>query len=213
MNHFHRVCMMAAGIALAAGPVASADGGGEERRGPPGGGRHELARDEHARRGSGPVEEHRQGRYQGQHENRGGKDRRAHRFAPKRQWRHKMMGRILRWIVPRLSPGQRGQVRKIRLEMRRQLNTSRARLKNFRLDLRETLRQFPLDRDAMKAIFGQMAKERWKLFSLRLSALAQIQNLAGKKLWEQAQEEARSGARGKSGAHPAPDPGAGHGRR
>ena len=167
-----RVCMLAAGIALAAGPVAWADGGGGD---------------------------HRQGRFQEPHDNRGQKNKRAHRLAPKRQGQPKMMGRTLRLIIPRLSSEQREQVRKIRMKMRRQINTNQALLKNFRLDLREKLRQFPVDQDAVKAIFDQMAELRWKMLSSRLSALAQIQNLAGKKLWDQARDEARSGGMKKSG--------------
>ena len=198
MNRFtFRVCMLAAGIALAAGPMAWADGGGEERRGPPGDGRYYFA-NHGPGSGEGPLP----GRYQGHIKNRGKQGRGAHRIAPKRGRRPDMMGRTLRFIVPRLSPEQREQVRKIRLNMRRQLNTDRAQLKNFRLDMRETLRQFPLDRDAVKAIFDQMAKLRWKLLSFRLSALAEIQKLAGKKLWD----EAREGAMRKPGLEPAPGP-------
>ncbi len=195
MKRFYlRVCMLAAGIALAAGPVAWADDGGEKRRG----------HDDVAQHGPGSVKEHSQGRYQGHHGKRGKQGRRAHRIAARRHRGAKMMGRTLRLIVPRLSPEQREQVRKIRLKMRRQLNTNRAQLKNFRLDMRETLRQFPVDQDAVKSIFDQMAKVRWKLLSLRLSALAEIQKLAGKKLWDQARDEAR--AMRKPGSHPAPGP-------
>ena len=200
---FLRVFMLAAGIALSAGPAAWADEGESERRGPSGDGRYFLAQHDYAQQGPGSGKERHQGRYQAQHGKKGQKGRRAPRMAQMRHRIAKMMRRTLRFIIPRLSPGQREQVRKLRLEIRRQLNTNRARLKNFRLDMRETMRQFPVDQDAVKAIFDQMAKLRRAMLSFRLSALAQIQNMAGKKLWE----EARAGARRKPGSHPAPRPG------
>ena len=91
---------------------------------------------------------------------RGKQGRRAHRMASKRGRRAKMIGRTLLFIVPRLSPEQREQVRKIRLNMRRRLNTNSAQLKTFRLDMREAFWQFPVKQDDLKAIFDQMAKLR-----------------------------------------------------
>ena len=81
-------------------------------------------------------------------------------MASKRGRRAKMIGRTLLFIVPRLSPEQREQVRKIRLNMRRRLNTNRAQLKTFRLDMREAFWQFPVKQDDLKVIFDQMAKLR-----------------------------------------------------
>ena len=119
-----------------------------------------------------------------------------------------MMRRTLRFMVHGLTPEQREQAREFRLNMRRQMNTAQAQLKNFRLDMREILRKFPLDQDAMKAIFDQMAKLRWKLLSFRLSALAEVQKLAGKKLWDEAREHTRPMR--KPGSHPGPGPRPGH---
>ena len=204
MNRFtFRVCMLAAGIALAAGPMAWADDGREERRG--------LRGD--AQYGPGSGKGTHQGRYQEHHGMRGKQGGRAHRLAPKHQRRAKMMRRTLRFIIPRLSPGQREQVRKIRLDMRRQLNTNRALLKNLRLDMREFFRQFPVNPEAVKTIFDQMAKLRWKLLSFHLSTLAEIQKLAGKKLWDEARNQTRGHAMRKPGLRHGPGPRPGGERR
>lgn len=200
MNRFYiRVCMLAAGIALAlvlaALPAAWAAGKGEAHPGM-------------AHHGPGSEKKHHQGRYQNPHGKRGQQGMQAHGMAAGRHRLPKMMRRALRFMVRALSPEQREQAREIRVKMRRQMNTVRAQLKNFRLDMREILRKFPVDQDAIKAIFDQMAKLRWKLLSSRLSALAGIQNLAGKKLWDEARDHPRGGFRRKPG--PPPGPGAGH---
>lgn len=202
MNRFTiRVCTVVAGFALlalmavTAGPVARADGKDGVQPDAFGDSHFYLAQHE---QGSG--KKHHQGNYQRPHGKKGKKGRQGRRMGPMGHRRQTLMRRTIRLVVPKLSAEQQQQVRTLRLKRRRQMITIQAQLRNFRLDTRETLRGFPVDPNAIKPIFDKMANLRWQLWSLRLSALAEIQEMAGKKLWDEARADAMK-KRGRGARH------------
>ena len=102
-------------------------------------------------------------------------------------------------LMAKLSPDKREQVRQIQTEMQRQMIPIRSQIQTLRLDMRELMRAYPLDQEAVLAKMEAMQKVRREMFSLRLTAMAKVQKAAGKELWDEAQASM--------------GPGFGHGRR
>lgn len=95
-------------------------------------------------------------------------------------------GPAMGFMMEKLSPEKREQVRKSHLEMRRRMIAKRAEIKGLRLDLGEIMHAFPIDQAAASSKFDALAKVRGEIFALRMAAMASTQRIVGKELWEQA---------------------------
>jgi Spy/CpxP family protein refolding chaperone len=95
--------------------------------------------------------------------------------------------RFMRALMAKLPQDKREQVRKINTDMQRQMIAKRSQIQIMGLDMRELMRAYPLDQAAVMAKMEAMQKMRREMFSLRLAAMAQVQEVAGKGFWDEAQ--------------------------
>lgn len=92
-----------------------------------------------------------------------------------------------RWMMPnlwRLPIEKREQLREFQIEMSRAMATIMAEIRSHSIALQETLRQFPLDREAARQQWQAAHQTRLEMFNRQLEMMARMQNILGKELWD-----------------------------
>lgn len=92
-----------------------------------------------------------------------------------------------RWMMPnlwRLPIEKREQLREFQIEMSRAMATIMAEMRSHSIALQETLRQFPLDREAARQQWQAANQTRLEMFNRQLEMMARMQNILGKELWD-----------------------------
>jgi hypothetical protein len=86
--------------------------------------------------------------------------------------------------LAQLPPEKQEQLRKLHFSMMQTMILKRADLQVKSLALSEVMRSFPVDQKAARAQWAELNKARQEMFELRLSMMAQVQQIVGKELWE-----------------------------
>ncbi len=92
-----------------------------------------------------------------------------------------------RWMMPnlwRLPIEKREQLREFQIEMSRVMATIMAEMRSHSIALQETLRQFPLDREAARQQWQAANQTRLEMFNRHLEMMARMQNILGKEMWD-----------------------------
>jgi hypothetical protein len=86
--------------------------------------------------------------------------------------------------LAQLPPEKQEQLRKLHFSTMQTMILKRADLQVKSLALSEVMRSFPVDQKAARAQWAELNKARQESFELRLSMMAQVQQIVGKELWE-----------------------------
>jgi hypothetical protein len=109
--------------------------------------------------------------------------------------------------LAQLPPEKQEQLRKLHLGMMQAMIPKRADLQVKSLLLAETMHTFPLDQKTARDQRAAIDQARKEMFELRLSMMAQVQQIVGQELWERMHSGAPYGmgsSGGGPGAVPAP---------
>lgn len=94
------------------------------------------------------------------------------------------LGTPLRDVLRQLPEEKRAALRTLDFATRREMIAKAAAVAQARLDLAEIMQTYPLDRAAALDAMRKLSAAERAAFEVRLNALAQVQQLLGRELWE-----------------------------
>ena len=91
-----------------------------------------------------------------------------------------------------LREGQREQLKELMFETRRAMFDKMEAAFPAKQELRDSLKAFPVNQAAVRRNWEALNKTRQEMFELRLDAMQKVQEILGKKLWEDFQGHVRA---------------------
>lgn len=103
--------------------------------------------------------------------------------------------------LAQLPAEKQEQLQQLHVGMMKAMIQKRADLQVKALDLMQTMRAFPLDQKAARKQWAALDQARKEMFELRVSMMAQVQQIVGKELWQQMHSGAPYGMGPYGGGH------------